>query len=369
MSPMTEGEYTRRYFNKVETMTAVCRTNSSWSHGDHPELEIGKTYHVSQIGVLKSSTIIRLAEFGNKEYPSIAFELFENGESIDRTYTKDPRFWAPYLRNRLRVSNSCYLADQIETIAIPAHLRAIEYEYNIKILFAVESGSRTWGFNSVNSDWDVRFIYVHKPEWYFRVEKQRDFIEHVYEDDVDMVGCELRTALILFRKSNPSQLEWLYSPKVYYKDPVFAMRIQEVEKDFFSPIKAMYHYNQIYIKQNELYIQKQGYPMKRFLYYLRGVLACKWIENNRTLPPVSFRELVDATVEDKAIRADIYGLIRLKRRGEEHDICIVDKRLVEYAQHLADYYNDKNDSYSRELNEASSDALDSILYDMVMAHS
>ena len=80
-------------------------------------------------------------------------------------------------------------------------------------------------------------------------------------------------------------------------------------------------------------------------------------------------ELVDATIEDKAIKARIYGLIRLKKRGEEHDICIVDKRLVEYAQHLADYYNDKNGSYSRELNEASSDALDSILYDMVMAHS
>ncbi len=362
---MTEEEYTRKYFNKVETMTAVCKTNSSWSHGDHPELEIGKTYQVSQIGVLKSITMIRLAEFGNKEYSSGCFELFENGESIDRTYTQDPRFWAPYLRNSFIPS---YLAEQIETIAIPAHLRAIEYEYDVKILLAVESGSRAWGFESDNSDWDVRFIYVHKPEWYFNVDEQRDVIEHVYEDNVDLAGWELRKSLALFRKSNPSLLEWLNSPKVYYVDPVFVMRMREVEKDFFNPIKAMYHYNHIYIRHDERYLQKQGYPMKGFMYYLRGVLACKWIDNNKSLPPVSFMELVDATVEDKAIRAKVYELIRLKKSGKEHDMLAVDNDLVDYARHLAGYYIDTIGTFRPELNKASTDALDSILYDMVMTH-
>ena len=65
-------------------------------------------------------------------------------------------------------------ADKIEKIAIPTHLRYIEQEHEVKILLAVESGSRAWGFESSNSDWDVRFIYVHKPEWYFKVEEQRN---------------------------------------------------------------------------------------------------------------------------------------------------------------------------------------------------
>ena len=64
-------------------------------------------------------------------------------------------------------------ADKIEKRAIPAHLHCIEQEHEVKILLAVESGSRAWGFESANSDWDVRFIYVHKPEWYFKVEEQR----------------------------------------------------------------------------------------------------------------------------------------------------------------------------------------------------
>ena len=134
--------------------------------------------------------------------------------------------------------------------AILSHLKDIETENNVKILLAVESGSRAWGFESANSDWDVRFIYVHKPEWYFKIEEQRDVIEHLH-DDVDLVGWELRKALSLLKRSNLTLLEMLDSPIVYNVDSEFVKRIKEVEKDFFNPIKAMYHYNHIYNKHNK----------------------------------------------------------------------------------------------------------------------
>ena len=41
-------------------------------------------------------------------------------------------------------------------------LKEIEDKYNVKILFAIESGSRAWGFPSTDSDYDVRFIYKRK---------------------------------------------------------------------------------------------------------------------------------------------------------------------------------------------------------------
>ncbi len=119
---MTKEEYDNKYFNKVETLTAVCRTNSSWARGEYPELEVGKEYRVSYIGVLRSITNIRLADFGDKEYNSMCFDLYENGQAIDRSYTNDPRFLAPYLRKRYREMNPYYFADEIEKIAIPAHL-------------------------------------------------------------------------------------------------------------------------------------------------------------------------------------------------------------------------------------------------------
>ena len=79
---MTKEEYDNKYFNKVETLTAVCRANSSWARGEYPELEVGKEYRVSYIGVLRSITNIRLADFGDKEYNSMCFDLYENGQAI-----------------------------------------------------------------------------------------------------------------------------------------------------------------------------------------------------------------------------------------------------------------------------------------------
>jgi predicted nucleotidyltransferase len=87
---------------------------------------------------------------------------------------------------------------------ISKHLREIEEQHHIKILYAVESGSRAWGFSSPDSDWDVRFIYVHEPEWYFHIEEQKDTIEQMFPDETDMSGWDLKKALRLFKSSNPS---------------------------------------------------------------------------------------------------------------------------------------------------------------------
>jgi predicted nucleotidyltransferase len=48
-------------------------------------------------------------------------------------------------------------------------LENIEKENDVKIVYAVESGSRAWGFASQDSDYDVRFIYVHRKEWYLSI--------------------------------------------------------------------------------------------------------------------------------------------------------------------------------------------------------
>ncbi len=45
-------------------------------------------------------------------------------------------------------------------------LSEIEAGENVKVVYACESGSRAWGFPSVDSDYDVRFIYVRPIEWY-----------------------------------------------------------------------------------------------------------------------------------------------------------------------------------------------------------
>ncbi len=62
---------------------------------------------------------------------------------------------------------------------ILASLDHIEEDEQVRIFYACESGSRAWGFASRDSDYDVRFLYVHHPNWYLSVdlEHKRDVIE------------------------------------------------------------------------------------------------------------------------------------------------------------------------------------------------
>lgn len=73
-------------------------------------------------------------------------------------------------------------------------LQLLEKQNAIRILLAVESGSRAWGFASSDSDYDVRFIYCHKPEHYIGVFDEpleiesRGAINLPIRDELDLAG-------------------------------------------------------------------------------------------------------------------------------------------------------------------------------------
>ncbi len=121
-------------------------------------------------------------------------------------------------------------------------LRA-EEEHGVRILLAVESGSRAWGFASPNSDYDVRFIYAHPPAWYQAVdlEEKRDVIEYPIVDDIDLNGWDVRKALRLLWKSNPAFVEWAQSPIRYIVRGGFADAARALLPQVYSIESGMYH--------------------------------------------------------------------------------------------------------------------------------
>ncbi|MDZ5451419.1 nucleotidyltransferase domain-containing protein [Labrys sedimenti] len=109
--------------------------------------------------------------------------------------------------------------------AIQQRLEQIRAEENARILLAVESGSRAWGFWSPDSDYDVRFVYVRDAQDYLSIEPPRDVIERPISDELDFAGWDLAKTLKLIFKSNAVILEWLQSPIHYGDDDAFASAI------------------------------------------------------------------------------------------------------------------------------------------------
>mgnify|MGYP006200345901 CR=1 FL=1 len=114
-------------------------------------------------------------------------------------------------------------------------LQRIEREHDVRVLYACESGSRAWGFASTDSDFDVRFIYVHRQDWYLRIDEPRDVIERPLTDELDISGWELRKTLRLLRNANPTLLEWLDSPLVYRAEPGALQALRGLARQFHSP--------------------------------------------------------------------------------------------------------------------------------------
>lgn len=196
-------------------------------------------------------------------------------------------------------------------------LECVEVEEGVRILYACESGSRAWGFASRDSDWDVRFLYVHPPAWYLSVAERRDVIERPIEDDLDLSGWELRKALRLLRKGNPVIQEWLHSPIVYRRAPGFVEAIRPLAETAFAPRAALYHYLHMARGNWRDYLIGETVRLKKYLYALRPVLACLWLERGLGRPPVAFAELLDALVPACPLRLAIEDLLARKAAGDE----------------------------------------------------
>ena len=208
--------------------------------------------------------------------------------------------------------------------AIQAKLDAAEREHDVKVLYAIESGSRGWGFASEDSDFDVRFIYVHKPEWYLGVapEEKRDVLELGIEmtpvGELDINGWELRKALKLFRLSNPPLLEWLSSPLVYREAGTLAAFLRNAAPSCTSPIRTWHHYRSLMEKSRARYWEKKA-STKAWFYLLRPLLAMRWIELGKGVPPMRFDRLMDGVIVDAALREELDALVEAKRQGGEQD--------------------------------------------------
>ena len=210
-------------------------------------------------------------------------------------------------------------------------LKEIEERENVKILHCIESGSRAWGFASPDSDYDVRFIYVHPKEFYLRLDKTRDVIEWQLDDTLDINGWDINKTLTLLHSSNPTLFEWNSSPIVYKTTDEWG-KISEVINRYFVAKSGIYHYLSTAKRNYKEFLLGDMVKYKKYFYVLRPILACKWILAEGTPPPMEFHILMEKYL-DEDLKPDVEKLLDLKMNSPEIAIGKRFDRVNEYIDH------------------------------------
>ncbi|MEA3429718.1 MAG: nucleotidyltransferase domain-containing protein [Nanoarchaeota archaeon] len=243
--------------------------------------------------------------------------------------------------------------------------RRIEGEKNIKILFAVENGSRAWRMESQDSDFDVRFVFVRPIEEYVQINKPGEVINVAFDDEgikvpvqgslIDFAGFDIFKFVKMLSSSNPTCIEWLVSDIVYHGTQ------NKVFKDFainnFNRISLYHHYKSMCRNNYLKYLNSDDFvTYKRYLYALRGLVNAKWIVHKRTVPPIIFTDALKEMVGiiPNHILEKLNEIIMLKAKGKEkqvvQNIVKMDTYIEEFLKDDSEAPKEKNHGTLNDLN-------------------
>ena len=205
--------------------------------------------------------------------------------------------------------------------AIEEKLKEIEERERVRVLCAVESGSRAWGLESPDSDYDVRFIYQRKTEDYLRLDAPRDVIEWQLDEVLDINGWDLRKALTQFHRGNATLFEWAVSPIVYRSSREWE-RVWETAQAYFSVKTAIAHYCGTARGTWLRHLQGERVSYKKYFYALRPLLAARCIDESHRPAPVLFTSLLDREREKlpQALLQEIDKVREVKRGCGEKEL-------------------------------------------------
>lgn len=221
-------------------------------------------------------------------------------------------------------------------------LRQIEKEYQVKILYACETGSRAWGFPSPDSDYDIRFLYMHETNWYLSLSDKKDTIEFMLNEELDITGWDLRKSLVLLKKANAPLIERFQSPIEYYSVPGFKENFSRLIKDYYSPTAVFYHHYSLAKKFWEEIKDQQTIKLKQYFYLIRSMLSCNWITQNSSVLPMHLEGLMKL-INDHS-RDNLRKLVKLKATVGEKYVHPVEKNLHAWLVNLWDKIDSAKES-------------------------
>jgi len=165
--------------------------------------------------------------------------------------------------------------------AIDARLDDICASEGVCIPWAIESGSRAWGFPAPDSDFDCRFVFVRPIEQHLAPWLRRDVIETPLVGELDVNGWDLGKALKLLLKGKAVVIEWLRSPMVYrgerwFRDELLGFATRFADRDLIAK-----HYLHLEERQRRVCLaDSANVPQKKLFYALRPAATLRWLRHH-----------------------------------------------------------------------------------------
>ncbi|GAA4265596.1 nucleotidyltransferase domain-containing protein [Frondihabitans peucedani] len=200
---------------------------------------------------------------------------------------------------------------------IDARLDGVVRDHGVGVPWAIESGSRAWGFPSPDSDYDCRFLYVRPARDYLSLWPDRDVIETPLDEVFDVNGWDLAKAVRLLTQGNAVVVEWLRSPIVYRGDETFRDGLLALAAEVADRPLTGRHY--LHTGRNNWRADGSEVKLKRIFYALRAAAALRWLLENpaSAVVPMELETLLAESDPPEPVLRETRELLERKRVTRE----------------------------------------------------
>ncbi|MGE7905748.1 nucleotidyltransferase domain-containing protein [Peribacillus sp. NPDC094092] len=240
-----------------------------------------------------------------------------------------------------------------------SRLRYLEKKEDMTILMAAVTGSHSFGLSSCQSDYDVRFIYVHNDKRsYLRLSQPVEVIQ-MKEDLFDMEGWDIFKSSRLILKSNPALFELFQSRIKLITHPDFYRKMNHLMADCYSKKVLGHHYYRMMSGNLQQLTKARGSErkeLKTWVQVYRSYLILEYMIQQGSLPPLSVWELLDSVSIDQELKARIAWIFKAKQMEEyisgdesEKNLLIMEGKSLSLKNEITKLLQGK--SMETELNE------------------
>jgi predicted nucleotidyltransferase len=213
------------------------------------------------------------------------------------------------------------------------YIQKLEAEHGVKVLWAIESGSRAWAFESKDSDYDIRGVFCanDKSTYASIFPRTQGALQGFSEDRLyDWELWPVDKAVVRLFEGNPIIVEWLLSKEVYQAH-LPSIKLLRGLLDRLEPTPGLlHHYRSMAISQWKSFME--GRPivnLKKYLYCVRPVVMIHWLLHRqaqsapKSLPVLIIDVMQTLDILNKAgvisssIRTAVEGIVSQKRNLTE----------------------------------------------------